>query len=119
MSRQLKVSLLAAIAAISLSAPLSAQARSTIDLGALDGAVAARPVNNRAIVSSALTSSNALATAASMGLSRTALETRIAALDDASAQQLADRILTGGDSRIVISTTAIIIGLLLLILLTR
>ena len=119
MSRKLSLSLLAAFAAISLTAPLSAQGRSTIDVSTLDGAVAARPVNNRAIVASALTSNNALASAASMGLSRSALETRIAALDDASAQQMAERILACGDSTVVISTTAIIIGLLLLILLTR
>jgi hypothetical protein len=54
-----------------------------------------------------------------MGLSREALATRIAALDDASARKVADQILAGGDNTIVISTTAIIIGLLLLILLTR
>lgn len=119
MSRQLSTFLLAAVAAVTLSAPLAAQSRSTIDAGTLDGAVAARPANNRAIVSSALTSSSALTTAASLGLSRSALETRIASLDDASAQQLAEKILAGGDSTVVISTTAIIIGLLLLILLTR
>ena len=54
-----------------------------------------------------------------MGLSPDALTARIAALDDASAQNVADQILAGGDDRIVLSTTAVIIGLLLIILLTR
>jgi ABC-type dipeptide/oligopeptide/nickel transport system permease subunit len=51
-------------------------------------------------------------------MSATDLSTRVAALDDASAQQLADRILAGGRASLVISTTAIIIILLILILLT-
>ena len=119
MSRQLSMSLLAAVAAVTLAAPLSAQARSTIDLSTLDGAVASRPVNSRAIVGAALSSSNAVAVAASMGMSRSDLAARIAALDEASAKQVADQILAGGDSTVVISTTAIIIGLLLIILLTR
>lgn len=119
MSKHLSVVLLAALATITLSVPVSAQKRSTVDTGVLDAAVSALPDRNRAVVTSALTASNALAVAATMGLSPDAVTARIAALDDASAQKVADQILAGGDERIVISTTAIIIGLLLIILLTR
>jgi hypothetical protein len=119
MSMRISSSLLAAFAAITLAAPLSAQKRSTVDASALDAAVVSRPDQNRTNVTSALTSSNALAVAASMGLSPDAVAVRVASLDDASAKKLADQILAGGDSTVVISTTAIIIGLLLLILLTR
>jgi hypothetical protein len=118
-SKQISLSVLAAFAAVTLAAPLSAQTRSTIDAGSLDAAVAVRPVNTRAAVSSALTSTSALAVAANMGLTPEAVATRIAALDDASAKKVADQILAGGDDRIVLSTTAVIIGLLLIILLTR
>ena len=118
MSKPLAVSL-AALAVIMVAAPLSAQTRSTVDVNTLDAAVSARPVNSRARVASALSSKDAHAAAARMGLSPEAVAARIAALDDASAQKVADQILAGGDSSIVISTTAVIIGLLLLILLTR
>lgn len=119
MSKRFSASLIAAVAAITLAAPVSAQTRSTVDVSTLDAAVAAPAVTSRARVATALSSDNAIAAAAGMGLSREALATRIAALDDASAQKVADQILAGGDNTIVISTTAIIIGLLLLILLTR
>jgi hypothetical protein len=118
-SKTVSVSLIAAFAAISLAAPLSAQRKSVIDARTLDAAVASRQIDNRAFVTSALTSSNGLAVAASMGLSPDAVTNRIASLDDASARKVADQILAGGDQMIVISTTAVIIGLLLLILLTR
>ena len=119
MSKLMPVVLFAALMTITLASPVSAQKRSTADAAVLDAAVAARPDRNRAVVTSALTSSDGLAAAARMGLSPDALTARIAALDDASAQKVADQILAGGDERIIISTTAVIIGLLILILLTR
>ena len=119
MSKRISLSLAAAFAAIAIAAPLHAQKRSTVDAVALDAAVAARPDRSRAFVTSTLTSSTALTAAASMGMSPENLATRIASLDDASAKKVADQILAGGDSTVVISTTAIIIGLLILILLTR
>lgn len=119
MSKHLSVSLVAAVAAIAIAAPVSAQQRSTVDVGTLDAAVSVHPAGNRAVITTALSSKEAQAAAARMGLSPDALSARIAALDDASAQKVADQILAGGDSRIVISTTAVIIGLLLIILLTR
>lgn len=119
MYKHLSLSLITAVAAITLSAPLSAQQRSTVDISTLDAAISARPVTNRAMVMSALSSTEAHAAAATMGLTPEALATRIAVLDDATAKKMADQILAGGDGSVVISTTAIIIGLLLIILLTR
>ena len=119
MSKHMSLVLMAALATITFAAPVSAQKRSTADAQVLDAAVATRPDRNRAVVTSALTSSDGLAAAARMGLSPDALAARIATLDDASAQKVADQILAGGDDRIVLSTTAVIIGLLLIILLTR
>jgi len=113
------LSILAAIAAISITTPLAAQTRSTVDARLLDAAVAVRTDANRTAVTSALTSTRALAVAANMGLSPEAVATRLTALDDAGMKQVGDEILAGGDSTVVISTTAIIIGLLLIILLTR
>jgi len=113
------LSILSAIAAISISMPLAAQSRSTVDARLLDAAVAVRTDIKRTAVTAALTSTRALAVAGSMGLSAETVSARLAALDDAGLKQVGDEILTGGDSSIVISTTAIIIGLLLIILLTR
>jgi len=110
---------IAAVAVTTLSAPLAAQSRSTVDAGNLDAAVSARQDRSRAAVTAALTSPRALSVASSMGLSPDVVATRIASLDDASTKQVSDEILAGGDSTIVLSTTAIIIGLLLIILLTR
>ena len=118
MSKTIPLSMLVAIAAITLSAPLAAQGRSTVSGAALDAAVAARPATSRAVVTEALSSPAAVAAAGRLGLSATDLSQRVAALNDASAQQLADRILAGGRANLVISTTAIIIVLLILILLT-
>ena len=98
------------------AAPLSAQARTTVSSATLDAAVATAPATNRAAVTAALSSSHVLAVAGRMGISPAQLATRVASLDDASIQQLNDRILAGG-STVVISTTAIIIVILLILLL--
>ena len=123
MSRNRSLSLITAVAALAFAAPLSAQQKSIIDVGTLDAAVSARSASrtteSRAVIASALASSEARAVAAKMGVSSETLATQIASLDDVSAQSMAEQILAGGESRIVISTTAIIIGLLLIILLTR
>lgn len=118
-SKRTAVSFVAMFAAITLAAPLHAQTRSTIDPTALDAAVSTRPDANRSRIASALSSDAGRAAASNMGVTQEALATRIAALDDASAKKVADQILAGGDGTVVISTTAIIIGLLLIILLTR
>ncbi len=119
MKKHKTLSTLAAIAAISIATPLAAQSRSTVDMRTLDAAVIVHTDANRSAVTAALTSTRALAVAGTMGLSPEDVSTRLAALDDASVKQVADEILAGGESRVVISTTAIIIGLLIIILLTR
>ena len=118
MSKSVPSSLLVALATITLCSSLPAQGRSTANSATLDAIVAARPADSRTVVTAALSSSQAVAVAGRMGISSGELATRIAALDDASAQQLADRILAGG-ANVVISTTAIIIILLVLILVTH
>lgn len=119
MSHHTSSFVLAAIAALSLTSPLAAQTRSTVDAGTLNAAVSARQDRNRGVVTTALTSSRALSIANSMGLTSDGVASRIAALDEQGTKQVADEMLAGGDSTVVISTTAIIIGLLLIILLTR
>lgn len=118
MSNRIPVTLLAAMATLTLSAPLMAQARSTAGSAALDAAVVARPADQRAAVTAALTSPQALAAAERLGMNADQVTARVAALDEPAVGQLSDRILAGGNSTVVISTTAIIIGLLILILLT-
>lgn len=117
MSSTKSLSLLVAVAAISLAGPVSAQSTRAISSTALDAAVAARPAGNRALVASTLSSAEAVATAGKFGVSATQLSNRIAALDDVSISRYADQIRAAGRSNVVISTTAIIIGLLILILL--
>jgi len=118
-SKQHSVVLCAALASIALAAPLAAQMRSTVDPSMLDRGVSARSDSSARFVTATLTSGNALAVAATMGLTPDAVLARVATLDNASAKKVADQILAGGDQTVVISTTAIIIGLLILILLTR
>jgi hypothetical protein len=110
---------LVAALALAVAVPMSAQSRGTIDAGTLDAAVAVRPATDRAALNRAFTSAQGQAAAARLGLTPDALTARIAALDDASARAVSEQVLAGGDGTIVISTTAIIIGLLLIILLTR
>lgn len=116
MSKSTTPFLIAALAATALSAPLSAQARSTVTTATLDATIRGSAVNNRSLVVGALSSSDAIAAAGKLGVSPTQLSDRVAALDDASVNQYAERIRAGG-ANVVISTTAIIIGLLILILL--
>ena len=118
MPKTIPLSMLVAVAAVTLSVPLAAQGRSTVNSTGLDAAVVARPATSRAVISTALSSPEAVAAAGRLGMSATDVSHRVAALDDASAQQVADRILAGGRANLVISTTAIIIILLVLILLT-
>lgn len=108
-----------ALATVVVSAPLSAQSRSTTSSAAIEAAVTTRPAGDRAAVTAALTSSQAVAVAGNFGVSATELSDRVAALDNASVQQLNERILVGGANTVIISTTTIIIFLLLLILLTN
>lgn len=115
MPRKTPLFLTALLATMALAAPVRAQAPSTIDPAALDAAVITAPTDARAVLGEALSSDRALNAAQAMGLSPADLEARIAALDDATADRLAERVLAGGDT-ITISVTAVIIILLLLIL---
>jgi len=112
-----------AIVSLGVATPLVAQGRSAVSPAELDAAAAARPAGNRQAVRNLLSTGEAQSVAGRMGLSAADLSARVASLDDASLNLLAeqagvvDRDLAGGDGKIVISTTAVIIGLLLLILL--
>lgn len=123
MSRYRSLSLLAAATAFGVATPLAAQDRSAVSTTDLDAAVAARPGANREAVRSLLSSDRARQVAGQMGVSPADLSARVAALDGASLDRLAqqagvtDQILAGGDQKVVISTTVIIIILLVLILL--
>jgi hypothetical protein len=114
-----------AIVSLGVATPLVAQGRSAVSPAELDAAAAAQPAGNQQAVRNLLSSSQAQTVAGQMGLSAAELSTRVASLDDASLNLLAeragvpDRDLAGGDGKIIISTTAVIIGLLLLILLIK
>jgi hypothetical protein len=118
MSKSRTSAFIVAAAGLAVAAPLAAQTRSTVTTSTLDAAVAARPADSRAALTTALSSKESLALAGRLGLSADQLHARIAALDDASAQRLSEQALAGG-SNLVISTSAVIIILLLIILLTR
>ena len=118
MLKSIQFVMLAAVAAIIIVAPLSAQQRSTVSSASLDAAVAGRSVDDRSVLTTAFSSPSAVAAASRVGVSQVQLAARVAALDDATAQQLADRVRAGG-ANLVISTTAIIIILLVVILVTR
>lgn len=115
---------LVAIAVIGLGAPALAQNKSTVSSAALDAAVTTvRPTSSRAALQSFLATEDARNTAARFGVDAADLSAGVATLDDRTVDRLAerhgigDRALAGGD-RIVISTTAVIIALLVLILVT-
>ena len=124
MSKHLARSMMLAMAGLGFAAPLLAQGRSTISGAELDAAIATRPTANREAIRELLGSEQATKLAGQMGLSASELSARVADLDEAALDQLADRsglterMLAGGADRIVISTTAIIIILVLLIILT-
>lgn len=123
MSNHRTLSLLLAAAGLGLTAPLHAQDRSAITTAELEAAVTVRPAGTRQAVRDFLALPQVQKVADRMGVSTADLSAGVAGLDQASldriAQQTAvgDRTLAGGANTIVISTTAIIIGLLILILL--
>lgn len=123
MSTYRSLSLLTAAAALVVAAPLAAQDRSAVSSVDLDAAITSRSVGNREAVRSLLSSPQAQQVAGQMGVSPADLSARVAALDGASLDRLAqqagvdDQILAGGSEKVVISTTVIIIVLLVLILL--
>lgn len=123
MSKCRSLSLLTAVAVFGVAAPVVAQDRSAVSGADLDAAVAERSGANGEAVRSLLSSDEARQVANHMGLSSADLSARVAALDGASLDRLAqqsgvnDQILAGGSDKVIISTTAIIIGLVVLVLL--
>jgi len=111
-------------ATIITAAPLSAQAPSTVQRGLLEAAVVAPANGDAESVQRWLRSDLVGGVARNLGADVGDLAARVATLDATAMHDLAERAradeqnLAGGDSTVVISTTAIIIGLLILILLT-
>jgi CHASE3 domain sensor protein len=111
------------VAALGLAGPLYAQGRSAVSSAELDAAVVSRPDANREAIRQLLATPQAQKVAGQMGVSPSELSARVAALDQATVNQLAqqaqvnDPALAGGSSTVVIGTTALIIALLVIILL--
>jgi hypothetical protein len=124
MSKHIRRSAIVAIAALAFAAPLLAQGRSTVTGTELDAAIGTQATGNREKIRELLGTEEAGKLAKGMGVSASEVSARVATLDEATLDQLADRsglheqVLAGGADRIVISTTAVIIILLILILLT-
>lgn len=104
-----------AVAALLVAAPALAQTRSAVTSGELDAAVVSAAASPSS-VNQVLATDAARNAAGRLGLSATELSDRVATMDPVSRAR-AELILAGGADSIVISTTAIIIGLLLIILL--
>lgn len=125
MSKSFKFSLLMAVAALGVTAPLAAQTRSAVSVADLDAAVAERPSAVREAVGAFLTTDRAQELADGMGMTVTELSAQVAGLDDESlngfAEQagISDEALAGGAETIVITATTAIIILLLIILLVK
>jgi hypothetical protein len=114
-----------ALAVLVLQAtPLAAQGRSAISGADLRAAVTDTRGANQATVLQFLQNERVVQTAQDMGFGTSELSTRVALLDDATLNQVAERTraadlgLAGGAEYLVISTTLIIIVLLILILAT-
>ena len=115
--------LVISFAAMSLAAPLHAQGRSVVSSAELDAAVAARPATRREAVRNILLTDQAQSVAGRMGISPSELSARVATLDSATLDQIAERAavsdpaLAGGDTTITITATVLIVALLVLIIL--
>jgi CHASE3 domain sensor protein len=126
MSRPFLLSMTLALAALCLTAPLSAQDRSAVSVAELDAAIAERPadVDVRGAIQEFLATDRGQEVADRMGVSVSDLSNRVANLDDASLNRIADdagisqEVMAGGANTVVITTTTLIIVLLVIILLT-
>lgn len=111
------------IAALGLAGPLYAQGRSAVSSAELNAVVVTRPDANREAISRLLATDQAQKLAGQMGISPAELSARVAALDQATVNQLAQQVqvndlaLAGGSSTVVIGTTALIIALIVIIIL--
>jgi len=125
MSKPFSLSMIMAVAALGLTAPLLAQGRSAVTTEELDAAVTERPAAVREAVREFLTTDAARALADRMGVSVSELSARVASIDRASLNRIAeqagvsDEVLAGGADTIVITTTTAIIILLLIIILVN
>jgi Skp family chaperone for outer membrane proteins len=125
MSKSFSLSMILAVAALGLTAPLSAQTRSAVSVAELDAAVAERPAAVREAVQEFLTTERGQEAADRIGMSASELSARVADLDEASLNRIAeqagisDEVLAGGADTIVITATTAIIILLLVILLVK
>jgi len=125
MSKRLSLVMTTAIAVLGFASPVLAQGRAAVSGAELDAAVAIGPVPRGEAVRALLSSEQARKVAGQLGVNAADLSSRVAALDAATLDKLAqqsglgDPNLAGGDQTVVISTTAIIIVLLILILLLR
>ncbi len=125
MSKSFSLVMILTVAALGLTAPLSAQARSALTVAELEAAVAEQPSAVRMAVQEFLATERAQALADGMGTSVSELSAQVAGLDDAFLTGLAaraatgDEALAGGDGTIVITATTAIIILLLIIILVR
>jgi hypothetical protein len=123
MSKRLTPSIVAAVAAISLAAPLHAQGRTVVSSAELDASVAARPATSREAVRNILLTDQAQQVASQMGVSPSELSARVATLDSATLNRIVERtgasdpVLAGGATTIVIGTTVLIVALLVIIIL--
>lgn len=125
MLKSLAISGILVLATLGASAPLAAQARSAVSSAELESAVLTSPAPNQAAVQSFLQDARVTEAASRMGVSTADLAAGASTLDESTLNQwaertrAADRGLAGGSDTVVISTTAIIIGLLILILLLK
>ncbi len=124
MSKSFSLSMILAVAALGLTSPLSAQTRSAVSVADLDAAVAERPAPAvREAVQEFLTTDRGQKVADGLGMSASDLSARVADLDEASLNRIAeqagisDEVLAGGADMIVISATSLIIILLLILIL--
>ena len=125
MSKHCTSFMILTVATLGITASLQGQSRRAVSSAELDAAVTVSPAGNREVVRGFLATDLAQKVAAGMGISTPELSARIATLDDASLNLLAqqpavsDRTLAGGSDTIVISSTVVIIALLLIILLVK
>ena len=125
MSKHLSLSVVITVAALGLTAPLSAQARSAVSSTELEAAVAERAGASRQAIRDFLATDQAREVADRMGVDVSGLSALVATLDEAALNRLAEmagiseEVLAGGADTIVISATTLIIILLLIILVAR
>jgi hypothetical protein len=122
MSRPRVPSMILAAAALTVAVPLSAQGRTAVTTSELEAAATARPAGTREAVRDFLAVAQVQRVAARMGIDLKDLSAGVATLDRAALDRFAAQSPAGtrdlaGGANVVISTTAIIIGLLILILL--